>query len=157
MNRINVFKTPAVFLKFFLAFGSVFFVLGTGIFIKALSAGFDTRFPSGDWSSVIFILQGILFFIMGTMALMNRKYFIEWDDSGLRFLLPDTKKIEVIEFKDIISFRIKLFEIELTLHDGIRTLDLNNLQFEDLKKIKKMFEALYQDISKGDSAGNNTC
>ena len=39
MTRINVFKIPAVFLKFFLAFGSVFLVLGTGIFIKALTAG----------------------------------------------------------------------------------------------------------------------
>jgi hypothetical protein len=93
---------------------------------------------------------------MGAMALMNRKYFIEWDDCELRFLLPDSKKIEVIKFKDIISFRIKLFEIELTLHGGTRTLDLNNLQFEDLKKIKNKFEAMDQDISKSDSAGNNT-
>jgi hypothetical protein len=43
---------------------------------------------------------------------------------------------------DIISVRVKLFEIEIKLPDKTRTLDLSNLQFEDLKKIKEKFQDL---------------
>jgi hypothetical protein len=77
---------------------------------------------------------------MGAGNLSVRKYYIEWDDNELQFLLPDTKKLETIKLEDIISVTIRLFEIELKLTDKRRTLDLSNLQFEDLKKIKEKFE-----------------
>lgn len=140
MNRINVFKTSTVFSKFFIVFGAIFTTLGLLLLIKALSDGFNTRFPSGDWNSVIFIIQGLLFIVMGAGNLAVRKYYIEWDDNQLKFLLPDTKKVETIILEDIVSVTIRLFEIELKLPDKTRTLDLNNMQFEDLKKIKEKFE-----------------
>lgn len=142
MTRIRVFKTPKGLTIFFLIFGVVFTILGVGLIIKASTHGFSTKFPSGDWNSVIYTFQGILFMIMGSLSLINKKYFIEWDDSELRFLLPDTKKIESIKFEDIISVTIRLFEIQLTLDDRTRILDLNNLQFEDLRKIKERFEKI---------------
>jgi hypothetical protein len=77
---------------------------------------------------------------MGVGNLSVRKYFIEWDDKELIFFLPDTKKLEKVNFADIISVNIRLFEIELNLQNQIKILDLNNLQFEDLKKIKAKFE-----------------
>ena len=73
---------------------------------------------------------------------ISRKYFIEWDEDELRYLLPATKKLEAIKFADIHSVRVKLFEIELQLAEGTRNLDLSNLQFKDLKKIKERFESL---------------
>lgn len=79
---------------------------------------------------------------MGAGNLYVRKYYIEWDDDKLMFLLPDTKKLETIILSDIISVNIRLFEIELKLLDKTRSLDLSNLQFEDLKKIKEKFENL---------------
>ena len=91
---------------------------------------------------MFFTVQGLLFVIMGYSNLKNRKYYIEWDDKELRFLLPDTKKVESVPFSEIISVNIKLFEIEITLKDSIRTLNLDNLEFEDLKKVKKKFEDL---------------
>ena len=77
---------------------------------------------------------------MGAGNLSVRKYYIEWDDNELHFLLPDTKTLETIKLGDIISVAIRLFEIDLKLPDKTRTLDLSNLQFEDLKKIKEKFE-----------------
>jgi hypothetical protein len=140
MTRINVFKTSTTFSRFFIILGSIFTVLGILLIIKALINGFNTKFPSGDWNSVFFTIQGLLFIIMGAGNLSVRKYYIEWDDNELKFLLPDTKRVETIKLGDIISVRIRLFEIELKLPDKTRTLDLNNLQFEDLKKIKEKFE-----------------
>lgn len=140
MNRINVYRTSTVFSKFFIVFGAIFATLGLLLLIKALSDGFNARFPSGDWNSVLFIIQGLLFIVMGAGNLSVRKYYIEWDDNELKFLLPDTKKLEKIILRDIKSVTIRLFEIELKLPDKSRTLDLSNMQFEDLKKIKERFE-----------------
>ena len=142
MTRINVYRTSTVLSKFFIVFGSIFTLLGILLLIKALINGFNIHFPSGDWNSVTFTIQGLLFIIMGAGNLSVKKYFIEWDDKELRFLLPNTKKLEKVNLADIISVNIRLFEIELNLQNQKRILDLNNLQFEDLKKIKAKFETL---------------
>jgi uncharacterized membrane protein len=142
MERIRVFKVLKVLTRIFIILGTIATILGLSLFIKSLINGFNTKFPSGDWNSVFFTVQGLLFVIMGYTNLKNRKYYIEWDDKELRFLLPDTKKVESVPFSEIISVNIKLFEIEITLKDSIRTLNLDNLEFEDLKKVKKKFEDL---------------
>jgi hypothetical protein len=142
MTRINVFKTSTFLSKFFIAFGGIFSLIGILLLLKALIYGFNTKFPSGDWNSVIYTLQGVLFIIMGFGNLYSKRYYIEWDDKELKFLLPDTKKTETIKLGDIISITIKLFEIELTFPDKTRTLDLSNLQFEDLKLIKEKFDEI---------------
>ncbi len=140
MTRINVFKTSTFLSKLFIALGVIFSSIGILLFIKALIKGFNFKFLSGDWNSVLFTLQGLLFIIMGAVNLAVRKYYIELDDKEIKFLLPDTKKPETIKIADIIAVTIRLFEIEIKLPDKTRTLDLNNLQFEDLKKIKEKFE-----------------
>lgn len=142
MTRISVFKTPTVFSKFFIAFGAFFSILGIALIIRALINGFDTKFPSGDWNSILYTIQGLLFIIMGSSGLINRKYYIEWDDRELRYFLPFPKRSETIKFEDIVSINIKLFEIQLNLAGRTVILDLNSLQFEDLKMIKDKFEAL---------------
>lgn len=148
MTRINVFKTSTFLSKFFIVFGIIFSTIGIILLIKALINGFNTKFPSGDWNSVLFTFQGLLFIIMGAGNLAVRKYYIEWNENEIRFLLPNTKKPETIKLVDIISVTIRLFEIELKLQDNIKILDLNNLQFEDLKKIKEKFENIKNKTNK---------
>lgn len=142
MERIKVFKGKNGMAKFLVIFGIIFTLLGLALFVRYSIAGFNFHFPSGDWNSVFFTIQGILFIIMGGSYLNSRKYFIEWDEKELRFLLPDNRGVETIIIDDIISVSIKLFEIELNMKTGVRTLNLENLQFEDIKKIKAKFESL---------------
>jgi hypothetical protein len=142
MERIRVFKGKSGLAKFLVIFGSIFTLFGLVLFVKYAVAGFNFKFPSGDWNSVFFTIQGILFVIMGSSYLKSRKYFIEWDDRELRFLLPDSKGVVTILIDEIQSVSIKLFEIELKLKNEIRTLNLENLQFEDIKKIKEKLESL---------------
>jgi hypothetical protein len=142
MERITIFKGKDLMAKFFVIFGIFLTLVGLALFIKFAIAGFNFHFPSGDWNSVMFTFQGILFIIMGGSYLKSRKYFIEWDDSVLRFLLPDTKGVETIKIDEIQSVIIKLFEIELKLNNGLKTLNLENLQFEDIKNIKEKFEKI---------------
>jgi hypothetical protein len=97
----------------------------------------------GDWNSVLNIVQGLLFVGLGVYNFRNKKYYIEWDKEELRFVLPDSKKLEKIKFSEIQSVNMKLFEIELHLSPNRkRTLDINNLRDEDLKKVKSEFKTL---------------
>lgn len=145
MERIRVSKVYPRLSKFFIIFGSIFAIIGSYLLIRSFISGFNIHFPSGDWNSVTFTIQGLLFFLLGYSNLKSGKYFIEWDDSELRFLLPGKKKTEVVKFDQIHSINIRLFEIELKLADSTCILNLDNLQFEDLRKVKEKFEH----ISKG--------
>jgi hypothetical protein len=140
MERVGVSKVYPGLAKFFIVFGLILFLFGIAMLIKSLINGFNIHFPAGDWNSVTYTIQGILFILLGYFNLKKRKYFIEWDDSEFRYLLPDTKKIETINFEQIESVTIGLFEIDLKLKTGIRTLTLDNLRFEDLRRIKEKFE-----------------
>jgi hypothetical protein len=140
MEKIRVYKVYKGLAIFFLVFGAVITLMGIALIIKSLISGFNIAFPGGDWNAVFFTLQGMLFIVMGSASLLSRKYFIEWDEQQLRYLLPDKKTVQIIKFTDIKSVNIRLFEIELTLPDSAKSLNLENLQFEDIKKVKKKFE-----------------
>ena len=70
MTRISVYRYPAVLAKFFIVLGSIFTILGILLLIKSLIDGFNLNFPSGDWDSVTFIVQRVLFTIMGSSGLI---------------------------------------------------------------------------------------
>ena len=57
----------------------------------------------------------------------------------IRYLLPYTKKTEVVKLDEIESVNIKLFEVELKLKNGSKIIKLDNLEFEDIKRIKERF------------------
>lgn len=146
MTRIKVYRFSSVLSKFFIGLGIVILLVGILSFSNKLISGFDIEFLSGDWNAVLNIIQGIVFITLGTLNLTKGKYFIEWDENQLVFLLPDTKKLEKIEFSEIKSVNIKLFEIQLHLENKKLSLDLNNLVDKDLKKIKTKFKSLKKSL-----------
>lgn len=146
MTRVKIYRFSKILSKVFIGFGIVILLLGIFTIIKSMTSEFNTEFLSGDWNAVLNIIQGIVFITLGTLNLTKGKYFIEWDDSQLRFLLPDTKQLEKIEFSEIKSVNIKLFEIELQLDNRKHTLDLNNLEDKDLKKIKDKFKSFKKSL-----------
>lgn len=145
MERIRIFKGSPLFGKFYIIFGAFFALTGIVVTAINLTGGFDKRLNGGDWSFVLFILQGILISIMGWSFIRNQKYYMEWDDSEIRYLLPYTKRTEVIKLDEIESVNIKLFEIELMLKNGVKTIRLDNLEFEDIRRIKERFGGFAHD------------
>lgn len=139
MTRISVYRSSTAFSKFFMVAGILYTIFAIILLMVELKNGFNLHFPGG-WLYVFFIIQGLLFILVGAGSLAVRKYFISWDDKELTFLLPNTKKLETISLADIQSVNIRLFEIELNLPDQQKILDLSNLQFEDIKKMKAKFE-----------------
>ena len=128
--------------RFFIIFGGLFIISGIFLLTKVFNNGFNTNFQNGDWNSIIFTCLGIIFLIKGGEDLLVRKYYIEWDDKEIRLFLPDTKNLETISLSDIGHINIKLFKIELRLRDKTRLINLSNLRYKDLRKIKEKFEEL---------------
>jgi hypothetical protein len=147
MTRINIFRSSTFLTKFFIGFGSLLSISGILFLVNALINGFNVELLSGDWSYVLFTIQGLLLLLVGSWNLAVKKYYIEWDDDELRFLLPDIKSLDTIKIDQILAVTIRLFEIEIKLKDKTKVVDLNNLQFEDIKKIKEKFEDLRKHMS----------
>ena len=142
MTRINVFKNPTAMVRFFIIFGGLFTISGIFLLIKAFNNGFNTNFQNGDWNSVLYTFLGGIFIIKGVEDLYVKKYYIEWDDNELRLLLPDNKTLETIILSDINHVNIRLFKIEFKLKDKTRLINLGNLRYKDLRKIKEKFEEI---------------
>lgn len=132
MERIAAFKIQKGLARGFMVFGIVFLLLGLGLAIKS----------EDGWITIVYMIQGVLFFFIGYINIRNRKYYIEWDEKEIRSYLPHNKKPDTVKISDIKAVSIKLFEIELQLEDEIKILKLENLQFEELKKIKTKFEEI---------------
>ena len=90
-------------------------MMGIIVSAKNLTGGFDARLKGGDWTFVLFIFQGILFVLMG---------------------------YSFVKLDEIASVNIKLFEIQLKLKEGLKTINPDNLEFENLKRIKEKFSGL---------------
>jgi hypothetical protein len=148
MERIRV-KRISLFLTWTLLVIAVAnSILGIAFLIKNISIKPDTEGSNGIVNAIFMILQGGIFIVWGIINLNSRKYYIEWDDTEITLLLPDTKKLEKIRLSDIQSVKIKLFEVELNYCGLMRTLDLNSVSSDDLKKIKNKFENISKNLNR---------
>ncbi len=134
--------------RFFIIFGGLFTITGIFLLIKAFNTGFNTNFQNGDWNSVLFTFLGIIFIIRGVENLYVKKYYIEWDETELRLLLPDKKTLETIMLSDINHVNIRLFKVEFKLNDKTRFINLSNLRYKDSRKIKEKFEEIEKSKNK---------
>ena len=134
--------------RFFILFGGLFTITGIFLLIKAFNTGFNTNFQNGDWNSVLFTFLGIIFIIRGVENLYVKKYYIEWDETELRLLLPDKKTLETIMLSDINHVNIRLFKVEFKLKDKTRFINLSNLRYKDSRKIKEKFEEIEKSKNK---------
>ncbi len=139
MTRVKAFRTQKILSKIMIGFGVL--LLAIGIFAVGKIIFVDSDF---DWTPLFQGFQGIIFISLGIYNLRNEKYYIEWDEQQVRFFLPQTKQLEVINIEDIQTIEVRLFEIELQLEDRNFTLDLNTMQDEALKQVKAKFKDLQQ-------------
>jgi hypothetical protein len=137
MERVKVYKVNRGFSKFLIAFGTTLLIIGIFLAVKFIAG--DSKI---DWVLFLFILQGVLFIFLGYSRLKSERYFIEWDETQLRYLLPDSRSVEAIRFSEIRNVRIDLFEIHLILEASEMTIKLDNLQFKQIQTLKQMFETI---------------
>jgi hypothetical protein len=141
MERFKIYKGKKGYAKFMIVLGGIFLILGIFLIINS-----GTDDSTLNWSSVPYTLQGILFIFLGYVLLRSDKYFIEWDEVQMNYLLPNMKSAESILFSEIRGIKIKLFEIQLDLEHTRKTLNLENLQFEEIRSLKQKFEDMKTNI-----------
>ena len=148
MERIQIYTRQKGFKLFFKISGILSFILGLTGLIISYKEGFKTAFFGGNWNYYIFTIQGIMFFLMGHTNKRNDKYFIEWNETELRYLLPKNKCIETINLSEIRNVSVKLYEIKLQLLEIEKTLNLENIHFKEFKKIKEKYEEIKKNTDK---------
>ena len=148
MERIQIYKRQKgleIYVKIFVL---LFIVYGMTFLIKSLMNGFKTDLYGGDWNYLFYTMLGIIFFALRYSNKRNEKFFIQWDDKEMKYLLSKDKTIETIRFEDIKKITMQLYEIKIELPSAEKTISLENVQFKDLRKIKEKFEALKLDAEK---------
>ncbi len=147
MEIVKVFKPKKRSAWFFILFGSAILVFGAAGTVIAFNTGFKTPVFGGDWIYIINILQGIIFFNMGYAIIKKGRCFLGWNDTEIRYLLPGCREVEVIEIADITDIGLKLFEVKIWINDTVKTLDLKDIEYNPLRKIKDYFKELQSSIS----------
>ena len=147
MELVKVFKPRNKSGWFFILFGSAVLVFGAAGTAIAFNAGFKTPLFGGDWIYIINILQGIVFINLGYTTIRKGRFFVGWSDTEIRYLLPGGKQVEVISTADITDIKLKLFEVKLWAKDTVKTLDLKDIEYRPLRRIKEYFEELQLSIS----------
>ena len=144
MNRTKVFKANKRLATVLLVLGSFLAIVAVGIFIKSQIT--DGESELGLWDYLPLFLQGILLIVLASFNLRSRKYFIEWDEQYLNYYLPKNRGIEKLEISQITGIQIGLFEIQIKQGKELKTLDLENVQFEEIKSIKSQFLEISQSL-----------
>lgn len=146
MTRVKAFRTQKILSKIMIGLGVLFLAVGIFAVLQIIMKGTDF-----EWTSLFQGVQGLFFIMFGIYNLRNEKYYIEWDAHQVRFFLPQTKQLEVINVEDIQAIQVKLFEIELQLEDRNYTLDLNTMEDEALKQVKAKFKDLQKNLQRNNS------
>jgi hypothetical protein len=148
MEIYNLYNASRKTAWFYLAFGSFSIVLGVAATTMAFISGFDTRVWWGHWIYIIHIAQGILFLNLGISVIKREKCFVKWDDTMIQYLLAGNRNIETIMISEITGIRLKLHEVRIWLNnDTIKKLNLNNVAYEPLIKIKNHFKRLQSTVA----------
>jgi hypothetical protein len=144
MKRIKIFKTNKTLAWVLVVVGIFLALTAVTIFLKSQFSVNGQEL--GPWDYVPLFIQGILLIVLASFNLGTGKYYIEWDDSYLNYFLPRTSGTEKLEISRITGIHIGLFEIRIEMGSELRTLDLENVQFEEIKAIKSKFQELSQNL-----------
>ena len=89
-------------------------------------------------------MQGIVFVLLGLYQLKYRNYFIEWDETEIRYFIKGEKKIRRIEISKIKSIEIKTNKIVIQINEYEEKIQLvfELVEYNTLTRIKKKFEEL---------------
>mgnify|MGYP003565152791 CR=1 FL=1 len=137
MERLKIYKGKKGIANFLIVFGGIYIIFGLGLVINSAMNKANV-----EWTSIIFTLQGILFVFWGNNILRSGKYFIEWNDVQMNYLLPNTKSIETFVYSQVKGVQIDLFEIKVDLGESKKVINLENMEFEHIKSLKQKFEEI---------------
>jgi len=149
MERIYLHKVfRNRFARYFYMLGLLMFVYGAVFLVRLFII--DLQFDAfGSRTSLTFIaFQGLVVILQYAIALRNTRYFIEFGDNSINYLLPKQCSPEAIQLQDVNEIETKLNEVVIHLPEGQNTLRFDNVEYKVLKQIKQRFEELSVAVGK---------
>ncbi len=140
METIKFYKVKTKWLKWYFTIGTAEFVTGILLFVfvdwKDDTHWLDISFP------FLITIQGIMFIMFTFHYKKWDSYFFSWDDDKLEFLLPKSKESKSIQITEINDIKIHPKVIAIKTSSDEVSINLDNVQFHELKKIKEKFEKI---------------
>lgn len=140
MTRIRAIKRNKGLEKVLLIVGFILVVVSIIMFIIDVFLNSNADFKPLTY--ILLFIQGVLLIVLASFNTRYRKYYIEWDDDIIEYYLPKIKHPVRIEISDIKNIDIKLFEIHLDVGEDVRIMDLEHVDFEEIKSVKSKFEEI---------------
>lgn len=151
MEKIQLYRSKKLTVRFLVIGGIFFFILGSVDLIRSLIDGFKMKFPDGDFMSVLYMLMGILYCIWGYKERRKSRYYISWNKELLQYLSPKSKIVVDIELKDIKAISLlrkdRVLGLEIETRGGVRYIDFEYLEWKELKRMKKLVKDLNHQIN----------
>lgn len=121
--------------------GNFMFILGANGLLRPLLRPDSPESFGPLWFLAILAVTGIVVMIYGYRKAQENRFFIQWDDDKITWLLPGQTSEETLSIRNISDIEIKHFSAEITMQDN-RTFKLNleNFLYKDLQKAKKKME-----------------
>jgi len=107
----------------------------------------------GDWFNLgwLFLPPFYLYMYYNYKKNMVGRY-IQWGHEQIEFYMPAQKQKVKLQWSEIKNIEIKVLSIELKTEEGIEVIDLNAINYHDIKTIKKELLSQFQQIKSGTAA-----
>ena len=141
MVKVQLFKFNKISFHFLLGAAICFLLLGIGDFVIAIIDGF--KFESlGDWRSVIFIFQGIIYFIWAYDVRRKTRFFIECDDKEFKYLIPKSKTVKCIALADMLELKMDGIDIRFQAKETEHHICFEYIEWQELNRVKELISDL---------------
>lgn len=146
MERIQLFKFNKISFRFLLGAAIFFILFGIGDFVIAIIDGFKFEFP-GDWRSVLFILQGILYLIWARDVRRKSRFFIECDEKEFKYLIPKSKTLKCVAIADMEKLKMDGIDIRFQAKEIEHHIHLEHIEWQELNRVKELIREVSSGIS----------
>ncbi|MFP4065498.1 MAG: hypothetical protein ACLFS0_08370 [Bacteroidales bacterium] len=121
--------------------GQFMFVMSTNGLLRPLLRPDSPESYAPLWFLAILAITGIVVMIYGYRKAQENRFFIQWDDDKITWLLPGQTSEETLLIPDISDIEIKKFAVQITMHDNQTiALNLENFLYKDMQTAKKKME-----------------
>lgn len=141
MEKIQLFKFKKTSFRLLIGAAIFFLLFGIGDFVIAINDGFNFEFL-GDWMSVIFVIQGILYFFMAREIRQRAQLFIGCDDVAFKYLIPKSKTVQSVAIADLKQLRMDGIDIYFQVKGTVHHIRLEGIEWQKLNRIKAFINDL---------------
>jgi len=151
MEKIQLYKTKKLSVRFLFIAAIFFFIVGAVDLISALDDGFKMKFPDGDIISIFYMAMGIMYCLWGYIESRKSRYFISWDREVLQYLSPKSKTLVSLNITDIKAMNLiqkgSGIGLDIETTNGTQNIRFEYLEWKELNGVKELISKAAEAIN----------